>query len=91
MNFGGTQQTAIDGGIKVLHAKGINSSAEFIIDENGDWTTNNDLKPKQITIPLFTPSGSTDTTGGLGNITRDDAYIYIKCSDGWKRSNLESF
>ncbi len=91
LNFGGTQQTAIDGGIKVLHAKGINSSAEFIIDENGDWTTNNDLKPKQITIPLFTPSGSTDTTGGLGNITRDDAYIYIKCSDGWKRSNLESF
>ena len=91
LNFGGTQQTAIDGGIRVLHAKGVDLSADFILDENGDWTTNNDFKPNQITIPLFTPSGSTDTTGGLGNITRDDTYLYIKCSDGWKRSNLESF
>ena len=91
LNFGGNQQTAIDGGIKVLHAKGIDLSADFILDANGDWTTNNDFKPNQITIPLFTPSGSTDTTGGFGNITRDDAYIYVKCSDGWKRSNLESF
>ena len=91
LNFGGTQQTAIDGGIRVLHAKGVDLSSDFILDANGDWTTNNDFKPNQITIPLFTPSGSTDTTGNLGNITRDDAYIYVKCSDGWKRSNLESF
>ena len=91
LNFGGTPESAVGGGIRVLHAKGVDLSADFMIDENGDWATNNDLKPKQITIPLFTPSGSTDTTGGLGNITRDDAYIYVKCSDGWKRSNLESF
>jgi hypothetical protein len=91
LNFGGTQQTAIDGGIRILHAKGVDLSADFIIDGNGDWTTNNDFKPNQLTIPLFTPSSSTDTTGGLGNITRDDTYIYVKCSDGWKRSNLESF
>ena len=91
LNFGGTQQTAIDGGIRVLHAKGVDLSSDFILDANGDWTTNNDFKPNQITIPLFTPSGSTDTTGNLGNITRDDTYIYVKCSDGWKRSNLESF
>ncbi len=91
LNFGGTQQTAIDGGIRVLHAKGVDLSADFILDIDGDWVTNNDLKPKQITIPLFTPNDSTDKNGSLGNITRDDDYIYIKCSDGWKRSNLESF
>jgi hypothetical protein len=91
LNYNGTQQTAIDGGIRVLHAKGVDLSADFITDENGDWVTNNDLKPNSLTIPEYTPISSSDTNGNVGNITRDDDYLYVKTVNGWKRTNLESF
>lgn len=91
LNYNGTQQTAIDGGIRVLHAKGVDLSADFITDENGDWVTNNDLKPNSLTIPEYTPISSSDTNGNVGNITRDDNYLYVKTVNGWKRTNLESF
>jgi hypothetical protein len=91
LNHNGTPTTALGGGITVLHAMGLDLSAELITDENGNWTTNNDFIPNKITIPNYTPSGSTDINGNLGNVTRDDDYLYIKSSTGWKRTNLESF
>ena len=91
MNHNGTPTTALGGGITVLHAMGLDLGAELITDENGNWTTNNDFIPNKITIPNYTPSGSTDINGNLGNVTRDDDYLYIKSSTGWKRTNLESF
>jgi hypothetical protein len=91
LNYSGTVETAIGGGITVLHAMGIDLAAEFITDTNGNWITNNDFIPNKITIPNYTPSGSTDINGNLGNVTRDDDYLYIKSSTGWKRTNLESF
>ena len=91
LNYSGTVETAIGGGITVLHAMGIDLGAELITDENGNWITNNDFIPNKITIPNYTPSGSTDINGNLGNVTRDDDYLYIKSSTGWKRTNLESF
>jgi hypothetical protein len=91
LNYNGTPETALGGGITVLHAKGDNLSSELLTDENGDWLTNNDFKPKALTIPLYTPTGSNDENGSEGNITRDDNYMYIKTINGWKRTNLESF
>ena len=91
LNFGGNQQTAIEGGIRVLHALGVDKSAEFLIDSDGNWKTNTGFVPSSITIPFYTPSDSNDINGSLGNITRDDDYFYIKTKNGWKRSNLESF
>jgi len=91
LNYNGTPETALGGGITVLHAKGQNQSSELLTDENGDWMTNNDFKPKSLTIPFYTPTSSTDVNGSEGNITRDDNYMYIKTINGWKRSNLESF
>jgi hypothetical protein len=91
LNFNGTPETAFEGGIRVLHARGVDLSSEFLTDANGDWVTNNDLKPKSLTIPQYTPTSSNDTNGNVGNITRDENYIYVKCNDGWKRSGLESF
>jgi hypothetical protein len=81
----------LGGGITVLHAKGQNQSSELLTDENGDWLTNNDFKPKSLTIPFYTPTSSSDSNGTVGNITSDDNYMYIKTINGWKRSNLESF
>jgi hypothetical protein len=91
LNYNGTPETALGGGITVLHAKGQNQSSELLTDENGDWLTNNDFKPKSLTIPFYTPTSSSDSNGTVGNITSDDNYMYIKTINGWKRSNLESF
>ena len=91
LNYSGTPTTALGGGITVLHGMGVDLSSELIIDANGDWTTNNDFIPNKITLPAYTPSGSTDTNGNLGNVTRDDDYLYVRTSTGWKRTNLENF
>jgi hypothetical protein len=91
LNYGGTPQTAIEGGIRVLHALDKDVSAELITDTDGNWTTNNDFKPNALTIPVYTPESSMDTFGNEGNITRDDDFLYVKTSKGWKRANLESF
>lgn len=91
LNYNGTQETSIGGGIRVLHAIGENISAEILTDENGNWVTNNDFKPKSFTIPKYTPTSSLDTNGSEGNITRDDNFLYVKTANGWKRSGLESF
>lgn len=91
LNYNGTPKTALGGGITVLHSKGQNLSSELITDENGDWLTNNDFKPKSLTIPVYTPTSSDDVNGSEGNITRDNDYMYVKTINGWKRTNLESF
>jgi hypothetical protein len=91
LNYSGTPTTALGGGLTVLHGMGIDLSSELIIDANGNWTTNNDFIPNKITLPAYTPSGSTDTSGNLGNVTRDDDYLYIRTNTGWKRTNLENF
>ena len=91
LNYSGTSATAVGGGITVLHGMGTDLSSELIIDAEGNWTTNNDFIPNKITLPTYTPSGSTDTNGNLGNVTRDDDYLYVRTSTGWKRTNLENF
>ena len=91
LNYNGTQESAIGGGITVLHGKGLDSSSKLIIDENGDWITNNDFKSKNLTIPFFTPVSSNDINGNNGNITRDNDYLYVKCENKWKRTKLEEF
>lgn len=91
LNFNGTQQTAIGGGLSILHAKGQDQSADLITDADGNFVTNNDFKPQALTIPLYTPTSSNDTAGSEGNITRDDNYLYVKSSNKWKRVKLEEF
>jgi len=91
LNYNGTVETAIGGGIRVLNALSENVSAEIITDENGNWITNNDFKPQSLTIPLYTPLSSDDANGNEGNVTRDDNYLYVKTATGWKRTNLERF
>ena len=91
LNYSGTQQTAIGGGINVLHAMGVDKAAQILTDNDGNWITNNDFKPSKLTIPTYTPSSSDDENGNDGNITIDDNYLYIKSKNGWRRSNLERF
>lgn len=91
LNYGGNQQTAVNGGIRVINALGTDVHAEFLINQNGDWVTNNNLIPNGLVIPNYIPKTSSDTSGLIGSITMDDNYIYVKTSKGWKRSGLENF
>ncbi len=91
LNFSGTPETALGGGITVLHAMGKDKSAEIKTDTDGNWVTNNDFKPNALTIPIYTPSSSNDKNGSVGNITRSDDYLYVKDINGWKRTKLEEF
>ena len=91
LNYSGTQQTSIGGGLRVLHALGQNKEAEFITDNDGNWITNNNIIPLGLVIPNYTPSSSNDETGLVGNITMDDNYLYVKSSNKWKRVKLEEF
>ncbi len=91
LNYSGNNQTSIGGGITVLHALGDNLNADLKTDINGNWITNNDFKPKHLTIPIYTPTSSSDVNGSLGNITTDEEYLYLKLNDKWKRIKLEDF
>ena len=42
-------------------------------------------------VPQYTPNSTDDLMGVVGTMTRDDNYLYIKGSDGWRRSKLEKF
>jgi hypothetical protein len=91
LNYNGTVATAIGGGVVVLQAINETTPAELLTDEKGDWVTNNDFKPTKLTIPYYTPTSSDDIKGSVGNITRNDDYLYVKTNTGWKRSNLTNF
>lgn len=92
LNYNGTKETSIGGGLRVLNALSGNTPAELKLNSDGNWITNNDLIPSSLTIPEFTPISSNDSNGNVGNITRDTNYLYVKVSDNkWKRINLEDF
>jgi hypothetical protein len=90
LNFNGNKESSIGGGIRVLNAINGNS-ADFTIDETGDWVTNNNIKPSGIIIPTLTPKSSSDVVGVNGNIVKDDDFLYIKTNNKWKRIKLEEF
>ncbi len=45
----------------------------------------------KLSISNYTPTSSNDEYGKIGDITKNDDYLYIKTNNGWKRTNLESF
>ena len=86
LNYNGTHETAKQGGLVLL--KGVNEEvdASITVNENGDWV----MSPG-IVIPRFTPTSSSDLKGNEGNLSFDDDYLYIRTTQGWKRTGLENF
>ena len=39
----------------------------------------------------YTPTGSADANGNVGDVAWDDGYVYVKTSTGWKRSTLSTW
>jgi hypothetical protein len=91
LNFNGTKETSVGGGIFVLNALGENKSAELKLDSEGNWVTNTGFKPQNITIPNFTPASSADKSGSVGDVSVDDNYMYVKTRGGWTRVALNTF
>jgi hypothetical protein len=91
LNYNGTRTTAIGGGISVINGINDGVSAEFKLNSQGSWITNNSIAPLSLIVPEYSPTSSLDNYGKIGDITRDDNYLYVKVSDGWKRSSLELF
>lgn len=91
LNYGGTKLSAINGGLKILHALGKNKNAEFLINDDGNWKTNNTIIVKGIEIPYYTPNSSNDLNYNVGNLTIDDSYLYVKTQNKWGRIKLENF
>jgi hypothetical protein len=91
LNYNGTTATAIGGGISLINGINNGINAEFKLNSEGSWVTNNSIAPLSLIIPEYSPVSSLDNYGKIGDITRDDNYLYIKGSAGWKRSSLESF
>lgn len=91
LNYNGTHESALDGGITIINGINENNNTYFKINSDGDFITNVNLIPKGIVIPEYTPISSLDTNGINGNFTRDENYLYIKYNNTWKRANLENF
>jgi hypothetical protein len=50
------------------------------------------IKAEKLQVSLSTtPISTADTQGNIGDIARDDYYIYVKTSTGWKRAALSTF
>lgn len=91
LNFNGSNETSIGGGIIINKGIDDNTDSKFIIDDSGNWVTNNSLIPKSLIIPEYTPVNSNDNHGNIGDITKDENYLYIKGNNIWKRIRLEDF
>ena len=91
LNYNGNRTTAIGGGISVINGINDGISAEFKLNSEGSWVTNNSIIPAGLVIPNYTPTSSVDNYGNLGEVTVDNDYLYIKGSNGWKRLPLELF
>lgn len=90
LNYNGTKETSLGGGIRVLCGLN-NNSADLTINSDGDFITNNRFKPKELSIPHYKPLSSLDASGSEGDITRDEDYLYVKGINKWGRIKLEDF
>jgi len=91
LNYNGTHQTSIGGGLTIIKGLSNEEDIYFKLNENKHWSTNTYISPYGLVIPEYTPVSSDDSNGLVGEITRDDDYLYLKTTSGWKRSSLESF
>ena len=92
LNYNGTYETSIGGGIIISNAK-IDDEEDvyFTLNENSFWVTNAYIKPYGLIIPEYSPSSSDDPFGVYGEVTYDNHYLYIKGGDGWLRTELNKF
>jgi hypothetical protein len=81
------------------YALEVNSNDEIVANFSGrvvgsDAVNDNEFITKGqvesvVSSIYFTPSGTNDPNGEIGDFAYDDNYFYIKSKDGWKRASFE--
>jgi len=90
LNYNGNHDTALNGGLTLLHGVSDGVHSEIKIDENGRWDISS-ITTDEISLPEYTPTSSRDTYGKVGDTVWGDKYLYIKTNFGWRRSRLKIF
>lgn len=62
-----------------------NSNPQAELDVTGT------VRATKVNVTTFTPTGTADSSGGVGDIRWDADFIYVKTASGWRRSALASF
>lgn len=80
----------------ILENDGTTHSASFNIVTgltiNGSLHVSGTTGYNQLIVKAtYTPSGTTDTNGVVGDISWDTSYVYVKTGSGWKRSGLSTW
>lgn len=71
---------------------GLARNAAGVVEiNNGTPGTLRDVKVRTCNSATFTPSGSADSSGNVGDWAWDSDYAYVKTGAGWKRSALSTF
>ena len=92
LNFNGTHKSALYGGIRVIRGVDEETDSLIVIDKDGVFNISPAIKTnKLIVYSEEIPKSSDDTIGDEGEHRFDDDYIYVKTSNGWRRSKLEKF
>ena len=78
--------TATNGITSVIRADGAITGTSF--SGHSFYSSGSTGYNQLILKTTYTPSGTTDTNGVVGDIAWDTSYIYVKTSGGWKRSSL---
>jgi hypothetical protein len=91
LNYNGNHNSSIGGGLTIINGISDEINAEFKLNNEGNWVTNNSLEPTSLIIPEYTPTSSNDFYGKKGDVTRDGNYLYIKDNNGWRRIPLQMF
>jgi hypothetical protein len=84
--------------IKALNFSGerISLKSNWAAYEDNSATSNLDILGQdgfnQLRLrKTYTPTGSGDPNGNVGDVAWDKDYLYIKTAEGWKRTGLSSF
>lgn len=91
LNYNGTHETALGGGIIIIKGVDENTNSSISLNSAGGFVISPSITPEKIILPENTPLGTNDSTGLVGELRWDDNYMYIKTNNGWKRANLETF
>ena len=80
----------VSGGVGVVASfSGRVKGANAVFDD--EFVTKGQVNSISTNAEYYTPTGTSDTNGEVGDTTWDSNYFYVKTSEGWKRAALETW
>ena len=88
---------------QLIKCFGYGGAVKFRVDANGKVGINNDAPTAALDVvgatgynqvrmrTSYTPTGTADANGSIGDIAWDNNYMYVKTTAGWKRAALSTW